>query len=35
MRPDLFPVQTMTDVERGLWERFFSELQDLRKGRTE
>jgi hypothetical protein len=31
MRPDLFTAGTMTDVERGLWNNFFEELQEQRK----
>jgi len=31
MRPDLFPVRHMTDVERGLWALFFEDLQETRE----
>jgi hypothetical protein len=34
IRPDLFPVGAMTDVERGLWTLFFEELQATRAADT-
>jgi hypothetical protein len=31
--PDLFPHQYLTEVERGLWQRFYEEQKSLRKKR--
>ncbi len=33
VRPDLFPVGTMTDIERGLWDKFYEQLQERQKAK--